>query len=115
MGINLEKFLPEMEEALELVVGGTAPAGPLEFDAAKAPKIALLYDPFETGEARGRGRLNDQLSYLNSAGSFSGDVVVGAVFIKEPGHADGDLIQKGVAQFVGVACLLVGDIFLILR
>jgi hypothetical protein len=38
--------------------------GEIELDPSQAPKIALLYDPFETGEASAMPRLKSFESYL---------------------------------------------------
>ena len=54
MGLDVTKFLGEMREALRPVVEADPlpEKGAIELDPARAPKIALLYDPFENGEAQ---------------------------------------------------------------
>ena len=53
MGLDVESFLVAMRHALRPVLeADPLPAkGEIELDVARAPKIALRYDPFETGEA----------------------------------------------------------------
>jgi predicted metal-dependent hydrolase len=53
MGLDLKGFLAEMREVLRPVLeADPLPAkGEIELDPARVPKIALKYDPFETGEA----------------------------------------------------------------
>jgi predicted metal-dependent hydrolase len=53
MGLDVKRFLGEMRQALAPVIDASPlpNAGEIELDASRAPRIALLYDPFETGEA----------------------------------------------------------------
>src|SRR5438045_974869 len=54
MGLDVKNFLAEMRRALSPVL--EAPVlpqrGQIELDLSTVPKIALAYDPFETGEAQ---------------------------------------------------------------
>ena len=54
MGLDVVKFLNEMREVLRPVVEAEplAQRGEIELDLTRCPKIELLYDPFETGEAQ---------------------------------------------------------------
>lgn len=54
MGLDVPKFLGEMRETLRPVLDANPlpERGEIELDLSRAPKIALLYDPFETGEAQ---------------------------------------------------------------
>ncbi|HEX8524224.1 MAG TPA: DUF309 domain-containing protein [Tepidisphaeraceae bacterium] len=54
MGLAVVDFLGRMREALEPVVlqEPLAEKGTIELDEAICPKIELIYDPFETGEAQ---------------------------------------------------------------
>ena len=53
MGLDVKKFLSEMRQTLAPVVDAdpVPRRGEIELDLSTTPKIALLYDPFETGEA----------------------------------------------------------------
>ena len=53
MGLDVERFLAQMHEVLRPVVDADPlpERGQIELDLAKTPKIELLYDPFESGEA----------------------------------------------------------------
>ncbi len=53
MGLDVKTFLVEMHKALSPVVDvpSLPERGEIELDLSRTPKIALLYDPFETGEA----------------------------------------------------------------
>ena len=53
MGLDVRKFLGEMREVLAPVIDASPlpDRGEVELDVSRAPRIALLYDPFETGEA----------------------------------------------------------------
>jgi predicted metal-dependent hydrolase len=53
MGLNLKSFLQRMHEALRPVLEANPlpEKGAIQLDIARTPKIALDYDPFETGEA----------------------------------------------------------------
>ena len=54
MGLNVEDFLVRMKTALAPVLDANPlpEKGQIELHAESAPKIALIYDPFETGEAQ---------------------------------------------------------------
>jgi len=54
MGLDVKDFLTRMRGALAPVIDANPlPAqGAIELDPSTAPKIALDYDPFETGEAQ---------------------------------------------------------------
>ena len=54
MGLDVPKFLADMQEVLRPVVEADPPKqkGEIELDADAVKKIELLYDPFETGEAQ---------------------------------------------------------------
>ena len=58
MGLDVRAFLSGMREVLRPVVDADPlPAsGAIELDSSLAPRISLLYDPFETGEAQKYGR-----------------------------------------------------------
>lgn len=54
MGLQVPAFLAEMRKAVSPVIDA-APLperGEIELDLTRTPKIALAYDPFETGEAQ---------------------------------------------------------------
>jgi hypothetical protein len=53
MGLDVKAFLSRMKLALDPVLSANPlpERGEIELDPATPPKIALLYDPFETGEA----------------------------------------------------------------
>ena len=53
MGLDVPKFLGAMEEVLRPVTTANPvpERGQIELDLARAPKISLEYDPFESGEA----------------------------------------------------------------
>lgn len=53
MGLDVPGFLSAMHEVLKPVVEAQPlpERGQIELDLSRTPKIALLYDPFETGEA----------------------------------------------------------------
>jgi uncharacterized protein len=53
MGLNVERFLEQMHEVLRPVVEADPlpEKGRIDLDLSRTPKIALDYDPFETGEA----------------------------------------------------------------
>jgi len=53
MGLNVTEFLAEMREVLLPVISASPvpQRGEIELDLSQVPKIALLYDPFATGEA----------------------------------------------------------------
>ncbi len=54
MGLNVTAFLADMHEALRPVLDAepVPQRGEIELDPSRAPKIVLMYDPFETGEAQ---------------------------------------------------------------
>jgi hypothetical protein len=54
MGLDVKGFLERMREVLRPVVekDPLPPSGEIALDASRAPRISLLYDPFETGEAQ---------------------------------------------------------------
>src|SRR5687768_11948447 len=54
MGLDVPKFLAEMKEVLHPVIESerVLERGEIELDVSTCPKIELLYDPFETGEAQ---------------------------------------------------------------
>ena len=54
MGLDVPQFLAEMREALRPVIDAKPlpEKGAIELDLARTPKISLLYDPFENGEAQ---------------------------------------------------------------
>jgi predicted metal-dependent hydrolase len=58
MGLDVPKFLDEMRQVLRPVIeADPAPErGEIELDLSRCPKIKLLYDPFETGEAQKHSR-----------------------------------------------------------
>jgi uncharacterized protein len=53
MGLNVSDFLKRMHESLRPVLETTPlpEKGAIQLDLTRTPKIALDYDPFETGEA----------------------------------------------------------------
>lgn len=53
MGLDVTKFLNEMRHALRPVVDADPlpEKGAIELDLSRVPRIELLYDPFQTGEA----------------------------------------------------------------
>jgi uncharacterized protein len=53
MGLDVTAFLADMRAALRPVLEATPvpERGTIELDLSRTPKIALRYDPFETGEA----------------------------------------------------------------
>jgi len=53
MGLDVDRFLARMHDVLRPVVDADPlpERGQIELDLAKTPKIELLYDPFESGEA----------------------------------------------------------------
>ena len=53
MGLDVVKFLGEMREALRPVIEAEPlpEKGSIELDVSRAPRIELLYDPFQNGEA----------------------------------------------------------------
>ena len=53
MGLHWKTFLEAMHDTLRPVLEADPipERGQIEFDPSRAPKIALAYDPFETGEA----------------------------------------------------------------
>ncbi len=53
MGLDVGKLKAEMREALKPVIEANPlpDKGQIELDLSRTPKIALQYDPFETGEA----------------------------------------------------------------
>lgn len=53
MGLDVAKFLGEMREALRPIIEAEPlpEKGSIELDVSRAPRIELLYDPFENGEA----------------------------------------------------------------
>ena len=53
MGLDVKAFLAKMRAALSPVIDAPAlpERGEIELDLSQTPKIGLLYDPFETGEA----------------------------------------------------------------
>ncbi len=53
MGLDVKKLLAEMHETLRPVLEANPlpQKGEIELDLSRTPKIALTYDPFETGEA----------------------------------------------------------------
>ena len=54
MGLNVVEFLSQMKRALDPVLSANPlpSKGEIELDAFTVPKIELVYDPFETGEAQ---------------------------------------------------------------
>jgi uncharacterized protein len=54
MGLDVRQFLAAMESVLEPVIAASPlpQRGEIQLDVARTPKITLLYDPFETGEAQ---------------------------------------------------------------
>jgi len=54
MGLDVKSFLARMQSVLEPVITATPlpERGEILLDTALAPKIELLYDPFENGEAQ---------------------------------------------------------------
>ena len=58
MGLEVKKFLERMRTVLEPVLSANPipERGQIELDPERAPTIALLYDPFETGEAQRFGK-----------------------------------------------------------
>ena len=54
MGLDVGKFLGEMREALRPVLDADPlpEKGEIALDVSRTPKIELLYDPFENGEAQ---------------------------------------------------------------
>jgi hypothetical protein len=58
MGLDVTAFLADMKCALGPVLEATPlpERGQIELDLSRTPKIALRYDPFETGEADRYGR-----------------------------------------------------------
>ena len=58
MGLELKSFLKQMHAVLEPVLNAkpVPERGEIELDPARAPTIALIYDPFETGEAQRYGK-----------------------------------------------------------
>ncbi|MFI5381324.1 MAG: DUF309 domain-containing protein [Tepidisphaerales bacterium] len=59
MGLDVPRFLAEMEEMLRPVVSADPlpERGAIELDTSLAPRISLAYDPFENGEAERLGRM----------------------------------------------------------
>src|SRR5688572_13875537 len=53
MGLNVKRLLERMHEALRPVLDANPlpEKGAIQLDLSRTPKIALDYDPFETGEA----------------------------------------------------------------
>jgi predicted metal-dependent hydrolase len=53
MGLDVTAFLSDMREALQPVLEANPvpKRGEIELDLSRTPKIALIYDPFVTGEA----------------------------------------------------------------
>ena len=53
MGLDVKDFLSRMRQALEPVLSADPlpQRGQIELDESAAPKIQLMYDPFQTGEA----------------------------------------------------------------
>ena len=58
MGLDVRRFLGEMHAALRPVLDADPlpEKGEIELDVSRTPKIALLYDPFENGEAQRYGK-----------------------------------------------------------
>jgi len=54
MGLDVKSFLARMHEVLRPVLEAKPlpERGVIELDASRAPRIELVYDPFETGEAQ---------------------------------------------------------------
>ena len=54
MGLDVPDFVSRMEQVLHPVItANPLPArGEIELDESRCPRITLLYDPFETGEAQ---------------------------------------------------------------
>jgi predicted metal-dependent hydrolase len=54
MGLDVRSFLTRMRSVLEPVLTASPlpERGEIQLDLASAPKIELLYDPFENGEAQ---------------------------------------------------------------
>jgi hypothetical protein len=61
MGLEVQPFLARMKEALRPVLEAdpVPEKGEIELDPSRVPKIDLLYDPFETGEAQRYGKPQD--------------------------------------------------------
>ena len=53
MGLDLTRFLPAMRDALRPVLEADPlpEKGAIDLDLSRTPKIELVYDPFENGEA----------------------------------------------------------------
>lgn len=53
MGLDTKSFLQQMHDVLRPVLDAnpTPERGQIELDPSRVPRIELLYDPFETGEA----------------------------------------------------------------
>ena len=53
MGLDVTKFLADMREVLRPVIEASPmpEKGTIDLDPARAPKLALRYDPFASGEA----------------------------------------------------------------
>ncbi len=54
MGLNVPAFLTQMREILRPVIEAepVPERGEIELDLSRCPKIELVYDPFENGEAQ---------------------------------------------------------------
>jgi predicted metal-dependent hydrolase len=54
MGLDVRQFLDRMHGVLQPVVEAQPlpQSGTIQLDASRAPRIELLYDPFQTGEAQ---------------------------------------------------------------
>ena len=54
MGLAVREFLSKMQNTLSPVIGAdpVPERGTIELDFSTCPKIELIYDPFETGEAQ---------------------------------------------------------------
>ncbi len=59
MGLDIQAFLADMAVAVRPVVAADPlpPRGAIRMDISLAPRICLVYDPFENGEAERLGRL----------------------------------------------------------
>jgi hypothetical protein len=53
MGLDVTKFLADMRQALRPVIDADPlpEKGAIDLDLSRVPRIELMYDPFETGEA----------------------------------------------------------------
>jgi uncharacterized protein len=54
MGLDVKSFLAKMQDVLRPVIGvdPLPEKGQIELELSKTPRIELMYDPFESGEAQ---------------------------------------------------------------